>query len=56
MPLYVIVLFPGVAIADLLPPRSYTNYARLVMFSFGFQKAFERGLQADDEVYFTRVR
>jgi len=32
----------------------YTNYARLVMFSFGFQKAFERGLQADDEVFFTR--
>ena len=26
------------------------------MFSFGFQKAFERGLQADDEVFFTRVR
>ena len=49
------VLFRGVAIADLLPSRSYTNYARLVMFSFGFQKAFERGLQADDEVFFTRV-
>lgn len=32
----------------------YTNYARLVMFSFGFQKAFQRGLQADDEVFFTR--
>jgi hypothetical protein len=32
----------------------YTNYARLVMFSFGFQKAFERGFQADDEVFFTR--
>ena len=25
------------------------------MFSFGFQKAFERGFQADDEVFFTRV-
>ncbi|KAF8264089.1 fungal-specific transcription factor domain-containing protein [Lactarius quietus] len=33
---------------------SYTNYARLVMFSFGFQKSFERGFQADDEVFFTR--
>lgn len=44
------------AIADLLSSRSYTNYARLVMFSFGFQKAFERGFQADDEVFFTRVR
>ena len=35
--------------------HSYTNYARLVMFSFGFQKAFQRGFQADDEVFFTRV-
>jgi hypothetical protein len=26
------------------------------MFSFGFQKAFQRGFQADDEVFFTRVR
>jgi hypothetical protein len=26
------------------------------MFSFGFQKAFERGFQADDEVFFTRVK
>ena len=35
---------------------SYTNYARLVMFSFGFQKAFQRGFEPDDEVFFTRVR
>ncbi|KAI9451639.1 hypothetical protein F5148DRAFT_1152419 [Russula earlei] len=34
----------------------YTNYARLVMFSFKFQNAFQRGLEADDEVFFTRVR
>ena len=51
--------FTGVfAIADPLPrsvSRSYTNYARLVMLSFGFQKAFQRGFQADDEVFFTRV-
>jgi len=26
------------------------------MFSFGFQKAFQRGFEADDEVFFTRVR
>jgi len=32
----------------------YTNYARLVMFSFGFQKAFERGLEAKDKVFFTK--
>jgi hypothetical protein len=32
----------------------YANYARLVMFSFGFQKAFQRGFEADDEVFFTR--
>jgi len=33
----------------------YSNYARLVMFSFGFQKAFQRGreFEADDEVFFT---
>ena len=35
---------------------SYTNYVRLVMFSFGFQKAFQRGFEPDDEVFFTRVR
>jgi hypothetical protein len=35
---------------------SYANYARLVMFSFGFQKAFQRGFEPDDEVFFTRVR
>ncbi|KAH9995299.1 hypothetical protein BJV77DRAFT_239790 [Russula vinacea] len=27
----------------------YTNYARLIMFSFGFQKSFKRGYQPDDE-------
>ncbi|KAI9447292.1 hypothetical protein F5148DRAFT_1371274 [Russula earlei] len=32
----------------------YTNYAKLVMFSFGFQNAFQRGIEADDEVFFTR--
>jgi hypothetical protein len=26
------------------------------MFSFGFQKAFQRGFEADDEVFFTKVR
>lgn len=34
---------------------SYASYARLVMFSFGFQKAFQRGFEPDDEVFFTRV-
>jgi hypothetical protein len=32
----------------------YANYVRLVMFSFGFQKAFQRGFEPDDEVFFTR--
>ncbi|KAI0251644.1 fungal-specific transcription factor domain-containing protein [Lactifluus subvellereus] len=32
----------------------YSSYARLVMFSFGFQKAFQHGFQADDEVFFNR--
>jgi hypothetical protein len=35
---------------------SYSHYARLVMFSFGFQKAFQRGFEDDDEVFFTKVR
>ncbi|KAI9509845.1 hypothetical protein F5148DRAFT_1282500 [Russula earlei] len=34
----------------------YTNYARLVMFSFELQNAFQRGFEANDEVFFTRVR
>ncbi|KAH8976971.1 fungal-specific transcription factor domain-containing protein [Lactarius hatsudake] len=38
--------------AKLLPFHS--NYAMLVMFSFGFQEAFQRGFQAGDEVFFTR--
>ncbi|KAH9030570.1 fungal-specific transcription factor domain-containing protein [Lactarius deliciosus] len=38
--------------AKLLP--FYSNYAMLVMFSFGFQEAFLRGFQAGDEVFFTR--
>jgi hypothetical protein len=32
----------------------YSNYARLVMFSFGFQEAFQRGFKPDDEIFFTR--
>ncbi|KAI0048449.1 hypothetical protein FA95DRAFT_1490742 [Auriscalpium vulgare] len=32
----------------------YTNYARLVTFSFGFQKAFHNGLRPEDEVFFTK--
>jgi hypothetical protein len=35
--------------------HSYANYARLVMFSFGFQKAFQQGFEPDDKVFFTRV-
>ncbi|KAH9051376.1 hypothetical protein EDB83DRAFT_1308312 [Lactarius deliciosus] len=33
---------------------SYTDYVRLVMFSFGFQEALQRGFQVDDEVFFTK--
>ena len=35
--------------------RSYVNYSRLVMLSFAFQQAFQRGLQESDEVFFTKV-
>ncbi|KAH9162835.1 fungal-specific transcription factor domain-containing protein [Lactarius sanguifluus] len=38
--------------AKLLP--FYSNYAMLVMFSFGFQEAFLRGFQAGDEFFFSR--
>lgn len=34
---------------------SMVNYSRLVMFSFGFQQAVERGLQRED-IFFQRVR
>ncbi|KAJ7086357.1 hypothetical protein B0H15DRAFT_346044 [Mycena belliarum] len=29
-------------------------YSRLVMFSFGFQQAYQRGLQPPDRIYFTK--
>lgn len=35
---------------------SFTNYSRLVMYSFGFQQAFRRGIQTDDRVYVEKVR
>jgi len=56
------ILFPGFTLSDspvrfaLFSRCSYTNYLRLVMFSFGFQKAIQRGFEPDDEVFFTRVR
>ncbi|THH12044.1 hypothetical protein EW146_g7836 [Bondarzewia mesenterica] len=31
------------------------NYARLVMFSFGFQQAFQRGMGPDDEIFLTKL-
>lgn len=61
LPLYVaesspvFVLSEPPALFALLSHCSYANYARLVMFSFGFQKAFQRGFEPDDEVFFTRV-
>ncbi|KAJ7027527.1 hypothetical protein C8F04DRAFT_965053 [Mycena alexandri] len=30
------------------------GYSRLVMFSFGFQQAYQRGLQAQDHIFFTK--
>ncbi|KAF8554878.1 hypothetical protein OG21DRAFT_1012322 [Imleria badia] len=30
------------------------NYSRLVMYSFGFQQAFERGIEASDNVFLTK--
>ncbi|TFY50349.1 hypothetical protein EVG20_g11570, partial [Dentipellis fragilis] len=31
-----------------------TNYSRLVMYSFGFQQAFQRGLGANDKIYIAK--
>ncbi|KAI0755619.1 hypothetical protein C8Q74DRAFT_1210774 [Fomes fomentarius] len=39
--------------AELLP--FLTNYSRLVMYSFGFQQAFKRGLQAEDEFFIEKA-
>ena len=30
-------------------------YSRLVVFSFGFQQAYQRGIQPGDDVYFNKV-
>ncbi|KAJ7485082.1 hypothetical protein B0H11DRAFT_1149994 [Mycena galericulata] len=32
----------------------YVAYSRLVMFSFGFQQAYQRGLQPPDHIFFTK--
>lgn len=34
---------------------SLVAYSRLVMFSFGFQQAFHRGIERSDQVFFTKV-
>ena len=35
--------------------NSLVGYSRLVMYSFGFQHAFQRGLEPSDHVFFTKV-
>jgi hypothetical protein len=35
---------------------SLVEYSRLVMYSFGFQHAFQRGLEPGDHIFFTKVR
>ncbi|KAF5345063.1 hypothetical protein D9758_010418 [Tetrapyrgos nigripes] len=32
----------------------YVAYSRLVMFSFGFQQAFQRGIQSQDNIFFSK--
>lgn len=39
----------------LIASSSLTNYSRLVMFSFGFQQAYQRGFAPGDEIFFTKV-
>lgn len=44
---------PGAAFRCMLLPF-LVGYSRLVMFSFGFQQAFQRGLQPGDDVFFSK--
>ncbi|KAG2018650.1 priB protein, variant 3 [Coprinopsis cinerea AmutBmut pab1-1] len=44
---------PGAAFRCTLLPY-LVAYSRLVMFSFGFQKAFQRGLRSNDNIFFTK--
>jgi hypothetical protein len=37
------------------PSPSLVEYSRLVMYSFGFQHAFQRGLEPGDHIFFTKV-
>jgi len=39
--------------ASLLP--FLTNYSRLVMYSFGFQQAYKRGVQQEDRLFLDKV-
>ncbi|KAJ2932869.1 hypothetical protein H1R20_g4235, partial [Candolleomyces eurysporus] len=44
---------PGCAFRCTLLPF-LVAYSRLVMFSFGFQQAYQRGLQQNDHIFFTK--
>ncbi|RDB22039.1 Protein priB [Hypsizygus marmoreus] len=44
---------PGCAFRCCLLPF-LVGYSRLVMFSFGFQQAYQRGIEPGDHVYFTK--
>jgi hypothetical protein len=44
---------PGCAFRCLLLPF-LVSYSRLVMFSFGFQQAFHRGIEQGDRIFFTK--
>ena len=35
---------------------SLTSYSGLVMYSFGFQQAFKRGLRPEDQLFLEKVR
>lgn len=36
--------------------HSLTSYSRLVMYSFGFQQAYRRGIQTEDQIFIDNVR
>lgn len=54
LPLYVTLLPSRRIIAD--SDVSLVAYNKLVMFSFGFQHAFQRGIGPSDHIFFTKVR
>jgi hypothetical protein len=55
LPLYVPFSFHPLKSVLIIALGSLVAYSRLVMFSFGFQQAYQRGLQSADHIFFTKA-